>query len=222
MSFKDLPSSTILGVTFDMDGLMFNTEDLYDEVTSIVLGRRGKKYSVDLKLKIMGRPGPQAFEMINQALDLNESYSVFQAEMEEVFADILPSQIAKMDGLDPLLDLLDDRKIPKGVATSSTRKFAKTALGIFDLEPRFEFLLTGDDVTHGKPHPEIYLTAADQLGVEPSQMLALEDSFYGSQAAVAAGAITVAIPTSHSRHQSFQHAHLVVDSLADTRLLELF
>lgn len=220
-SVGDAAAINICGVTFDMDGLMFNTEDLYDDVTSIVLDRRGKKYSADLKLKIMGMPGPQAFEIMNQALDLDESFAVFQAEMEEVFADILPQQIAKMHGLDPLLDLLESLQIPKGVATSSTRKFAQTALGIFQLEPRFEFLLTGDDVTHGKPHPEIYLTAANLLGIRPNQMLALEDSYNGSQAAVAAGAITVAIPTAHSRDQCFRHTFLVAESLADPLLWRL-
>jgi HAD superfamily hydrolase (TIGR01509 family) len=211
----------IQGVTFDMDGLMFNTEDLYDQVTGIVLQRRGKKLQLPLKQKMMGLPGPQAYEILRADLQLQETYQDFHQEMEELFADLLPRRIEKMPGLDPLLELLEARQIPKGVATSSTRKFAQAALGRFDLIPRFQFVLTGEDVVHGKPHPEIYLKSAARLGIEPRRMLAIEDSWNGSRAAVAAGAFTVAVPTEHSLGQDFGHADLVVPNLGDRRLVEI-
>lgn len=212
----------IQAVTFDMDGLMFNTEDLYDEVTSVVLARRGKEYTLSQKLKMMGLPGPKAYAVLQSELGLEDSYRDFQGEIDEVFADVLPVKIEKMPGLDQLLSLLETKAIPKAVATSSHRKFAATALGKFGLIERFEFVLCGCDVTHGKPHPEIYLTAASRLKVRPENMLALEDSVNGSRAAVAAGAFTIAIPTSHSRDQNFGHVQRVVQSLHDEALLSLF
>jgi len=219
---QTMSKPTIRGVTFDMDGLMFNTEDLYDQVTGIVLQRRGKSVDLALKQKMMGLPGRNAYEVLQRDLQLSDPYEVFHQEMEEIFAERLPRQIAKMQGLDDLLDLLESHQIPKGVATSSTRKFAQAALGCFDLISRFEFVLTGEDVVQGKPHPEIYLRSAQQLGVHPQQMLALEDSWNGSRAAVAAGAFTVAVPTEHSLGLDFSHVDLVVSTLADQRLLQLF
>ena len=127
-----------------------------------------------------------------------------------------------MPGLDRLLDLLESLDIPKAVATSSHREFAETALSKFDLERRFEFLLTRDDVQHGKPHPDIYLAAAKKLQVDPGQMLALEDSVIGSTSAVAAGAYTIAIPTVHSQHQDYSHVSYVARSLDDQSILGLF
>jgi HAD superfamily hydrolase (TIGR01509 family) len=205
-----------------MDGLMFNTEDLYDEVTSIVLGRRGKQYTLEHKLAMMGLPGPEAFQVLQTSLNLDVPFETFQWEMEAVFEDVLPARIQKMPGLDRLLDLLEQRQIPKAVATSSNRRFADSALGVFDLARRFEFILCGEDVVNGKPHPEIYLTSAKKLNVDPHQMLALEDSLHGSRAAAAAGAFTVAVPTFHSRNQDFGHVHFVAKSLADPRVISLF
>jgi HAD superfamily hydrolase (TIGR01509 family) len=212
----------IRAVTFDMDGLMFNTEDLYDYVTNVVLARRGKAYTREQKLKMMGLPGPQAFAVLQAELSLEDSFPEFQSEIDEVFEEVLPTRIEKMPGLDQLLNCLERRGIPKAVATSSHRAFAERALGKFNLIERFEFVLCGCDVTHGKPHPEIYLTAAERLNVDPENMLALEDSVNGSRAAVAAGAITIAVPTDHSRDQDFSHVCLVVDSLDDAAVLSLF
>jgi beta-phosphoglucomutase-like phosphatase (HAD superfamily) len=80
------------------------------------------------------------------------------------------------------------------------------------------FRLTGDDVTRGKPDPQIYRMAAETLGIPVGQMLVLEDSGNGCAAAVAAGAVTVAVPSEHTRNQNFSGATLVAESLLDPRL----
>ncbi len=217
-----LSPKAIQAVAFDMDGLMFNTEDLYDDVTQTVLGRRGHRYGLELKRRLMGLPARQAYSILKESLNLEDSFESFQREMEAIFVGMLPTRIEKMPGLDALLETLDRLQLPKGVATSSSRDFAITALGLFDLIPRFDFILTGDDVTHGKPHPEIYLTSAQKFSVDPQFMLALEDSVNGSRAAVAAGAFTVAIPTVHSRDLDYSHVQFVAESLDDPRIFELF
>ena len=94
-------------------------------------------------------------------------------------------------------------------------------LGKFQLQPRFQFVLTCDDVRHGKPDPEIYRLAAERLGIRPERMLVLEDSQNGCRAAVAAGAVAVAVPGGHSRRHDFTGARLIAESLADPRLYEL-
>ncbi len=213
---------TIRAVTFDMDGLMFNTEDLFDQVGSRLLSRRGHVFSLEVKLKTMGLPGPKAFEVLQREFDLSETYEAFQSEIDEIFSEILPGQLQTMPGLFQLLELLEVREIPKSVATSSHRGFAESVLGRFQLEPRFKFLLTRDDVVHGKPNPDIYLAAAEMLNVAPGEMLVLEDSLIGSSAAVAAGAFTIAVPTSHSQHQDFSHVDRVANSLVDDSILNLF
>lgn len=213
--------SNILAVAFDMDGLMFNTEDLYDEVGEILLQRRGHSFTQELKLAMMGRPGKDAFEIMRQWCQLSVTVEQLQAETDEIFTDILPAQIQTMPGLLELLDLVETLEIPKCVCTSSHRRFAQRSLGYFDLEPRFDFILTADDVVNGKPNPEVYQTAAQRFGVPPAQMMALEDSFTGSTAAATAGAIAIAVPTKHSRGADFSHVHAVADGLADPLITQL-
>ena len=214
-------NTEIKAVVFDMDGLMFNTEDLYDQVGEIILRKRGQQFTNDLKLAMMGLPGHAAFEVLRSHCGLDDSNESLQQETDAIFLNLLPKEIAKMPGLDPLLELIETKGIRKAVATSSHRQFATRALGFFDLEPRFEFVLTGDDVKRGKPDPDIYLLAAQKFDISASTMLVLEDSINGSRAATTAGAITVAVPTVHSSECDFSHVDYVAANLMDDFIVNL-
>ena len=130
----------------------------------------------------------------------------------------MPGRLAMMPGLSELLDALEKASIPKGIATSSARRLTEACLAPFDLARRFRFILTAEDIVQGKPHPEIYQTAARRFGTPPQEMLVLEDSQNGCRAAAAAGAFTVAVPGEHSREHDFSVARLVIDGLSDPRL----
>lgn len=207
-------------VVFDLDGLMFNTEDLYREVGTEVLRRRGKSLETDLLDAMMGRRPAQALAIMIEWHDLEASVEQLAAESKEIFVPILDAKLAPMPGLIDLLSALEAADIPKSVATSSGREFVENVMGRFDLISRFDFLLTAEDVEHGKPHPEIYLTAAERFSVEPAEMMVLEDSENGCKAAVASGAFAVAVPASRSLVHDFEGAALVAETLSDTRVYE--
>lgn len=208
-------------VAFDMDGLIFNSEDLYDEATDVILGRKGKRFSNEVKLEMMGLPGPQAIEILIRSYDLTDSpeelFHLFDVEMERLFA----TKLELMPGFLDLIHAIETLDLPKCVATSSPRKHAQLALGKFDLLERFQFVLTAEDVTLGKPNPEIYLTAASKLGIQVEKMAILEDSINGSKAAAASGAVTIAVPTKHGVGLDYSHADLVADTLCDPKIYEL-
>ena len=207
-------------IVFDMDGLMFNTEDVYSLVGKELLRRRGCRFSEGLKDAIMGLPPRPTFETMIRWHGLDDTPEALAAESIRLFDDLLDEHLAPMPGLFELLDSLEGCEVPKAIATSSGRALAEACLSPFDLQARFQFILTAEDVTHGKPNPEIYLTAARRFGLRPPQMLVLEDSENGSRAAASAGAFTVAVPGEHSRQQDFSVASLVVDGLGDRRLYE--
>ncbi len=207
-------------VAFDLDGLMFNTEDLYDEVGAVILRRRGKEFTSELKRKMMGLPSGLALQVMIDAHGLDATVEQLEQESDAIFAEILGPRLAPLEGLAKLLDALEAASIPKAIATSSRRSFAQKVLGHFDFEPRFQFLLTSEDVRQGKPHPEIYLAAAARFGLEPAQLLVLEDSENGCRAAVAAGACTIAVPSPHSSNHDFDGVYLVANSLADRRVYD--
>ncbi len=126
-----------------------------------------------------------------------------------------------MPGRMELLAALERAGIGKAIGTSSSRRLLQAILSRYAMEPRFQFVLAAEDLTHGKPDPEIYLEAAARFGIPPRQMLVLEDSQTGCRSAAAAGAVVAAVPGPHSIKQDFSAAGLVLSSLADRRLYEL-
>lgn len=214
----DLEQPAKRAVVFDLDGLMFNTEELYDLVGAEVLARRGREFTAELKDEMMGRPGPISLAIMIDWHGLDDTVEELAAESDEIFIDLLAQRLAPMPGLFSLLERLEAAGIPKAIATSSGRRFLETVLGSFDLEPRFQFTLTAEDVRHGKPDPEIYLTAAARLTLPPAQVLVLEDSQNGCRAAIAAGTFAVAVPGGHSLRHDFSGAALVAESLHDPRI----
>jgi HAD superfamily hydrolase (TIGR01509 family) len=207
-------------VVFDMDGLMFNTEDLYTLVGGELLRRRGQKFTESLKNEMMGLPPRESFEIMIRRHGLPETWDQLAGESNQIFLSHLDQHVAPMTGLLPLLEALQRAGLPKAIATSSARTLLDACLARFSLHGQFAFYLTAEDVTHGKPHPEIYLTAAERFGVPPKRMAVLEDSHNGCRAAVAAGAFTIAVPAPHSRTHDFSAANLIVDTLADPRLYD--
>jgi len=212
------PDLPIRVVVFDLDGLMFNTEDLYQEVGAELLRRRGKVWTAELLDAMMGRPSPVALQIMIDWHQLNATVPQLEQETDEVFDGILADKLRTMPGLLELMEWLEDREIPKAVCTSSRRAFVDKVLGQFELHSRFAFLLTSENVTHGKPHPEIYLTAANRFGVSPAEMMVLEDSENGCKAAVAAGTYAIAVPAGHSHNHTFDGAKFVADGLSDSRI----
>jgi HAD superfamily hydrolase (TIGR01509 family) len=208
-------------VVFDLDGLMFNTEELYQEVGATLLARRGYEFTPELLDQMMGRPSHVALQIMIDTHTLKATVEELLAETDEIFPEILRTRLAPMPGLVELLAALEAREIPKAIATSSRRSFVERVLDTFNYRPRFSPILTSEDITHGKPHPEIYLQAAERLNIPPTEMLVLEDSQNGCRAAVAAGAITVAVPGAHSRRHDFTGAALVAESLYDQRIYRL-
>jgi HAD superfamily hydrolase (TIGR01509 family) len=208
-------------VTFDMDGLMFNTEDVYTLAGTELLARRGCLFTPELKDAMMGLPPRASFEVAIDWCHLQEPWELLAAESNEIFLGLLGKNLATMPGLLQLLTSLEDAGIPKAIATSSGRRLTDACLAPFQLAARFSFILTSEDITHGKPDPEVYLLAAQRFGLPPAEMLVLEDSHFGCRAAVASGAFTVAVPGEHSCRQDFSAANLVIASLADHRLYDV-
>lgn len=166
----------------------------------------------------MGLPAEQAYQVMLDHTGLDESIETLQVETIEVFQKLLPTRLELMPGVLALLELLDERKIPRCVATSSTHKFANEVLERMSLVTRFDFVLTSEDVENGKPAPDIYLLAAERLGVQPQELLVLEDSQHGSQAGIASGACTIGVPSEHSDSHDFSGCHFVANTLKDPRI----
>lgn len=213
-----MPTLPLRAVVFDLDGLMFNTEDIYQETGRTVLARRGCEFEPALIDQMMGRPSLKALEIMIQWNKLTDTVEALAAESAEVLYGLLQNQLCPMPGLLELLAALEQAGIPKAIATGSGRQFLDRVLEQSQLADQFAFTITSDEIEHGKPAPDIYLLAAKKHGFPPQQVLVLEDSQLGCQAAVAAGTYAVAVPNGHSLTHSFPGAKFIAESLADARI----
>jgi HAD superfamily hydrolase (TIGR01509 family) len=216
MTTRDL---RIRAIAFDLDGLMFNTEEIYVEVAARMLKRRGHPLDMRLIEQMMGRPAKTGLPIMIDWYGLTDDVEGLERETQEIFDELLPQCLAPQPGLLELLDCLDRWQLPKAIATSSRLRYLERVLGLARLPTQFDFLLTAEDIEHGKPHPEIYQKAAARFGVEPSAMLVLEDSLFGCQSALAAGAVTVAIPGAHNPHVEYPQGAVRVARLDDDWVL---
>ena len=211
----------IKAVVFDLDGLMINTEEIYCLTGTEQLRRRGKTATRELFDRMMGRRPREAFQVMIEMMDLTESFEELLEESVVIFGDLLDEHLRPMPGLFELLERIESRALPKGVATSSRRNYLEQMLARFELMDRFHTTLTAEDVTHGKPHPEIYLKAAERLQIETCEMLVLEDSQAGTQSAAAAGAYVISVPHEHSRSHDFSQARAIANRLDDAVVLDV-
>lgn len=216
-----LPERPLKAVAFDLDGLMVNTEDVYIHVGSELCARRGKTFDDALRNHMMGQPATAALAAMIEWHSLDDVLEDLVVESDEVFWQQVEGRLELMPGLVDLLDAIDLAGIPKAIATSGAREYAEELLTRIGLRSRFEMVITADDIHRGKPDPEIYLLAARRLGIEPAEMLVLEDSQNGCRAALAAGAYTVAVPSEHTQGHDYTGVAFIATSLADPRIRQV-
>ena len=186
----------IKAVIFDMDGLMFDTERLWDTLWEPTCRALGLEMPQDLEAFFTGGRGLAGVK-------LNEHIQKFfpQADpqvivekiwelAEQRFAQGVPCK----PGLAELLETLEEKKLPRIVASSSPRVLIQKNLETTGMARYFDQVVCGADVRHSKPAPDIFLEAARRLGVDIRDCLVLEDSFNGVRAGHAAGAVTVMVP----------------------------
>jgi HAD superfamily hydrolase (TIGR01509 family) len=210
--------STPSAVVFDLDGILANTEDLYEQAGEAVLGRRGKTYEAELRERVMGRPVVDAIQIMIDCHSLPDSVDDLMRECADMLKHLIETALAPMPGAVSLINDLQSASVPIAVATSATPEYADNVLTRLNLKQGFRFILTSADIRNGKPNPEIYLLSAKQLGIAPPQMMVLEDSANGCRAAVEAGAFTIAVPNRHTRSHNFSGARFVADTLNDPRI----
>jgi HAD superfamily hydrolase (TIGR01509 family) len=182
-------------VLFDLDGLILDTEAIVWEIMPVVAARFGVALERELFLELIGRHGPDVENMLLAAWGADFPLDEFKRGTAAAWEDYTKTrQIPVKPGLDALIDCLDRRGIKRAIATSTRHKRALHKLHCAGLAGRFEHVVGGDMVQHGKPAPDIYLLAASKLGVDPADCVVLEDSEPGARAGLGAGATVLLIP----------------------------
>jgi HAD superfamily hydrolase (TIGR01509 family) len=216
-----LNKKMIEAVILDMDGLMVDTERLARVYWHKALEEFGAKLTEQQYLRIIGRTAPDSTVVLKEMLGADFPVEKCRMRMREMYyAEIAEKGMPVMEGLLELVDFLKAKSIRYAVATSTGREITMRKLEITGLSPHFDAVVTGDEVTNGKPNPEIFLKAAALLGAAPEKIVVLEDSRNGIRAAHAAHMIPVMVPDLIPPDDEIESlAYAVVDSLHEAREL---
>jgi HAD superfamily hydrolase (TIGR01509 family) len=187
-------SRTPSAVVFDMDGLLFDTETLYQEAIFLAAAESGHEVAPDFFSHTVGLPWAQCRALLLS--HFGEAFPVeeFQATWVRHFWVIAETRLALKPGALELLDTLDKLRLPRAIATSSSHRTVERHLITHHLMERFDVIVGHGDYERGKPAPDPFLKAAERLGVEPRLCLALEDSHNGIRSASSAGVMTIMVP----------------------------
>jgi HAD superfamily hydrolase (TIGR01509 family) len=203
-------------VVFDLDGLLLDTEQLWDEVREGLARERGGRWSERAQADMMGMSSPEWSRYMHDVVGLRETPDDIAAKvvrrMEARFRERLPLIPGAREAVERLA-----ARWPLGLASSSNRPLIDLALEVGGLAPFFAATVSSEEVARGKPAPDVYLEAVRRLGVEPARAAAVEDSRNGLRSAHAAGLRVVAIPNAHfpPDEDSLSLADVLLDSLAD-------
>ena len=181
-------------VIFDMDGLLFDTEALWNEALLSAAAEGGHEVADELVSKSTGVRRSQCRALFLSHFGEDFLFDDFHANWVRHFWLIAENTLALKPGALELLEILDQFRLPRAIATSSSRTTVERHLTSHSLMDRFDEIICRGDYEKGKPAPDPFLKAAERLGVEPRLCLALEDSHIGVRSAAAAGMMTVMVP----------------------------
>jgi HAD superfamily hydrolase (TIGR01509 family) len=208
----------IRGVVFDMDGLMFDTEPVMSKSYELLIKEYGKEPIFDPKTGLIHHIGlgKVIAGLVKEKHGIEEDVEILRQKRRVIYYQILERDGLKtMPGLLKLLKLLKNKNISIALASNSPLKSILFNLRVSKVDKYFNEIISGENVNNHKPHPDVYLEAAKNLGLNPSECLALEDSQPGVESGKAAGMKVIAVPSKYTKHQDFSKADLIVNSLKD-------
>jgi HAD superfamily hydrolase (TIGR01509 family) len=202
-------------ILFDMDGVLIDSEPLFlDAINRIVVEESQDPITEDEnENNLIGTTVNQTWDRLKTLRTLTKSTHEYISRYDSVVKEVLSQRLEPQPGVVDLLKECEARGLPKAVASSALREWVHLKLNSIGLQDYFETILGGDDVINGKPKPDIYLLAAERLGLNANECIAIEDSPVGIRAAVSSGAYTIAVKTYFTRNLDISHADMVLNSL---------
>ena len=202
-------------VIFDMDGVLVDSEPLHEQAIGAVLAAEGYRLTAEEYAGLVGTTVGYLWEFLFKRFPLVGDWTIYHARYEAAIVERLTTgPLEPEPGVRELIQRFAREGRRLAVASSSPDVVVRATLAGLGLDGAFALHVAGDQVTRGKPDPEIYLTAASRLGVPPVRCLAIEDSLHGIEAARRATMAVVAVRTRYTAGRTLD-ATRVVDSLAE-------
>ena len=217
-------NSQLGALVFDMDGVLVDSNPYHILNWMAFLDARGIAYDpAALPKQILGQRNDNLFRAFLGPEKTAKEFDRLSDELEVGFRRAFLPNAKPLPGLAALIEECHGAGVPMAVASSAATENVHFIVDALKFRPYFRSLLSGAEVTHPKPHPEIYLKSAEKLGIEPARCVAFEDSFVGLESASRAGMKVVAIASTFPWNELERHGHadLIVGSFEELRLESL-
>ena len=208
-------SRPFAAVIFDMDGVLADSEPVYYDAVNVVLAPLGKHMTPELQRAVMGHGVEETWAALARELGLNGPLDGLVQAYDRELCRLLAELRQTLPGVRELIAALRQRRLPVAVASSSWPGWMDALLGGISLANAFDAVVSRTMVARGKPAPDIYLHAAERLGVAPAHCVAIEDTPTGLAAAKAAGMLAVQVRAASTAFPPLPDADLVLDTLRD-------
>lgn len=202
-----------IAVIFDMDGVLVDNSKYHDQAWQIMCKKYGKNVTIEELKNIFGGTNKAYAAKLLNVYD-EKKVKAIAIEKEALYRQIFEKYISAPEGLQELLDDLKKNKAYLAVATSGIKENLDYVVDKLKIRHYFKALINETYVKNGKPDPEIYLTTAKIMGLEPKQCIAIEDTNFGIQAALGAGMKVIGITSSFDA-QSLKNASLIINKFSD-------
>jgi HAD superfamily hydrolase (TIGR01509 family) len=204
-------------ILFDMDGVLVDSEPLFlSAINRLLAQEEVEPISVQENEEfLIGTTIGETWRLLKLNRPLPLPTEEYIRRYDEIVRQVMQEELEPQPGVRELIQACYERGLPKAVASSSLHMWVDLKLNAIGLTGAFDAVLGGDDVTRGKPEPDIYIKAAESLGVPPAECIAIEDSPIGIAAAVASGAYTIAVRTEYTRNLDVSQAHTILETLVD-------
>ncbi len=209
----------IEAIIFDMDGLLIDSEPRWDEARHIMAAEVGVEWNKNDHKAVMGVSTDKWVSYMIERLSLDMPAKEVEETIISTMRDLYSQRIPFLDGAEQAVEL-SSRYFPTGLASGSPQSLIDTVTSAPSLQGKFGVILSGDQFSQGKPSPEIYLAAANALGIEPERCVCLEDSGNGILAGKNAGMKVIAVPDPRflPSEEKLEKADVILTSLTDFSL----
>ena len=200
-------------VIFDFDGLVVDSEPIYVNSNKRFLSEKGIS-DFSIIDRIFGMRAEETFELMKKEFNFLESIEELMNKRNSyIFDDFASGKLNLMTGLHELIDFLRLNNYKTAIGSSSKGNLLMSAMNVHDLHKYFDIIVCGDDVSKGKPEPDIYLRVAEILNIQPDECIVLEDAPNGVLAGKRAGMFTISIPNHETKNLNFPQHDLKVNNL---------
>ncbi|MFD0710533.1 HAD family hydrolase [Paenibacillus sp. GCM10027626] len=204
---------------FDMDGVIIDSEPLHFKVDKYVMNTLGFDISTAELEQYVGMTNPEMWTRLKEKYAIGASVEeIINLQVQTKLTLLKESDEQPIEGIVALLELLKQKNKRIGLASSSPRSFIEAVLDKFNVKSYFHSIISGEEVEHGKPAPDIYLKSAEMLETQAGACIVLEDSRNGIKAAKAAGMKCIGYINENSGHQDLSQADCIVENIKEINI----